>query len=120
MADGREPRQLLACDGKCGRLHPHRDVTPGVPGAEVPDQAAAAPAFRVGLEIIWLSAVALPKLLAGDMDPATEEVVFSCSLVVIVLAVTPWRYVWQQYSCEGGQVAMTGDLCFQSLRTRPS
>jgi hypothetical protein len=48
-------------------------------------------------KVIWLSAVALPKAVAGDMDPATRDVVFSCSVIVIILAVVPWRYVWQRY-----------------------
>jgi hypothetical protein len=26
-----------------------------------------------------------------------SEVIFNCSLVVIILAVVPWRYVWQRY-----------------------
>jgi hypothetical protein len=48
-------------------------------------------------KLLWLSAVALPKAVAGDLDPATQDVVVNCSLVVIILAVMPWRYVWQQY-----------------------
>ena len=48
-------------------------------------------------KLIWLSTVALPQVAAGHMDPATQGVVFSCSLVVVILAVVPWRYVWQRY-----------------------
>ena len=47
-------------------------------------------------KLIWLSLVALPELVAGTMDAATHEVMVSCLWVVIVLAVVPWRYVWQQ------------------------
>jgi hypothetical protein len=47
-------------------------------------------------KLLWLSVVALPKAVTGNLDAATQEVAVSCSLVVIVLAVTPWRYVWQQ------------------------
>lgn len=53
--------------------------------------------FESAWKIIWLSVVAVPKLVADDMDSATQEVVFSCLFVVIILAVVPWRYVWQQY-----------------------
>jgi hypothetical protein len=53
--------------------------------------------FEAIWKLIWLSAVALPMAVAGDMDPATQDVVFNCSLVVIILAVVPWRYVWQRY-----------------------
>jgi hypothetical protein len=48
-------------------------------------------------KLIWLSVVAVPQLMADAMDEATGKVLFSCSLVVVILAVIPWRYVWQQY-----------------------
>ncbi len=31
------------------------------------------------------------------MDQTTWETAFACLLVVVVLAVIPWRYVWAQY-----------------------
>jgi len=31
------------------------------------------------------------------VDQAMSETIFSCSLVVIIVAVIPWRYVWQRY-----------------------
>lgn len=40
---------------------------------------------------------ALPKAIAGDLDAATTETAVNCSLVVVILAVTPWRYVWRTY-----------------------
>lgn len=54
-------------------------------------------------KLIWLSVVALPKAAAGDLDPATQEVLIACLWVVVILAVVPWRYVWRQY------VTATGD-----------
>ena len=48
-------------------------------------------------KIIWLAVVALPKVVANELDPATQDVAFSCLFVVIILAVVPWRYVWQHY-----------------------
>ena len=33
----------------------------------------------------------------GDLDPATSDTVVSCSLVVFILSVTPWRFVWDIY-----------------------
>jgi hypothetical protein len=36
-------------------------------------------------------------VLAGDVDQAMSDVVASCSIVVLILAVIPWRYVWQRY-----------------------
>jgi hypothetical protein len=53
--------------------------------------------FESAWKLIWLAAVALPKAIAGDVDAATQEVLVACSLVVAILAVTPWRYVWRQY-----------------------
>ena len=53
--------------------------------------------FESAWKIIWLAVVALPKLAADDLDPATREVLSSCLWVVIILAVVPWRYVWQHY-----------------------
>lgn len=53
--------------------------------------------FEFLWKLIWLSVVALPAALANDVDPTMSEVIFSCSLVVIILAVVPWRHVWQRY-----------------------
>jgi len=53
--------------------------------------------FESTWKLLWLSLVALPEASAGDLDAATTEIVVSCSLVVVVLAVTPWRYVWRNY-----------------------
>jgi hypothetical protein len=43
---------------------------------------------------LGLAAVALPKVMAGELDAATQSVLVSCSLIVVIVAVTPWRYVW--------------------------
>jgi hypothetical protein len=59
--------------------------------------------FESAWKLLWLSLVALPKALSGDLDTATAETVFSCSLVVVILAVIPWRYAWRHY------VRATGD-----------
>ena len=48
-------------------------------------------------KLIWLSVVALPAMVAGDVDEAMSDVIFSCSFVVIILAVIPWGYVWRHY-----------------------
>jgi len=53
--------------------------------------------FESAWKLIWLAAVALPKALAGELDAATQEVLASCSLVVVIVAVTPWRHVWREY-----------------------
>ncbi len=53
--------------------------------------------FEALWKLIWLSVVALPAVVAGDVDDAMSEVIVNCSLVVIIVAVVPWRYVWQRY-----------------------
>lgn len=59
--------------------------------------------FESAWKLLWLTVVALPKATSGTLDSATTETLWSCSLVVVILAVTPWRHVWQQY------VRTTGD-----------
>lgn len=53
--------------------------------------------FECLWKLIWLSVVAVPAIVAGDVDETTREVIVNCSLVVIILAVTPWAYVWRHY-----------------------
>ena len=53
-------------------------------------------------KLIWLAVVALPALVAGDVDQAMSETILNCSLVVIIVAVVPWRYVWTQYVTANG------------------
>jgi hypothetical protein len=54
--------------------------------------------FESAWKLLWLGVVALPNAVAGTLDSATQEVVINCSLVIVILAVTPWRYVWRQYA----------------------
>jgi hypothetical protein len=53
--------------------------------------------FESAWKLLWLALVALPKATAGNLDPATTETLLDCSLVVVILAVTPWPYVWRNY-----------------------
>lgn len=53
--------------------------------------------FEVIWKIIWIAAVAVPHLIADDINAATRAVLVNCSLVVIIIAVIPWRYVWERY-----------------------
>jgi hypothetical protein len=54
-------------------------------------------------KLVWLSLVALPRAVTGNLDAATTETVVSCSLVVVILALIPWGYVWRTY------LRVTGD-----------
>ena len=58
--------------------------------------------LEVAWKLIWLTAVALPRYAAGDLDAATTEVLVNCSLVVVIIAVTPWRHVWRHYLLASG------------------
>jgi hypothetical protein len=53
--------------------------------------------FEVTWKVIWIAAVAVPHLVADDLNAATRDVLVNCSLVVIIAAVIPWRYVWRRY-----------------------
>ena len=53
--------------------------------------------FETAWKLLWLSLVALPKAVSVGLDAAMTETLVSCSLVVVIIAVTPWRYVWTQY-----------------------
>ena len=41
-------------------------------------------------------------VITGQLDPANLELFYRCLWVVIVLAVTPWRYVVSQYVTKRG------------------
>lgn len=53
--------------------------------------------FESGWKVLWLSLVALPRVVSGQLDDATLQTIYNCSFVVVVLAVTPWGYVWRTY-----------------------
>jgi hypothetical protein len=59
--------------------------------------------FEVTWKVIWIAAVALPHLVADDIDAATGEGLFNCSFVIVIIAVIPWRYAWKHF------VRMPGD-----------
>jgi len=58
--------------------------------------------FECLWKLIWLAVVAVPAAVADDVDQAMKNVIVNCSLVVIILAVVPWRYVWQRYVTSPG------------------
>jgi hypothetical protein len=53
--------------------------------------------FETLWKVIWLSVVALPAVLADRVDQAMTQVIVNCSLILIIVAVVPWRFVWQRY-----------------------
>ena len=58
--------------------------------------------FELGWKFIWVAVVVLPLWRADQLDPATLSVFYSCLVVLIVLAVVPWRYVARQYIVKPG------------------
>jgi hypothetical protein len=54
--------------------------------------------FESAWKLLWLGLVALPNAVRGDLDAATGDTAVNCSLVVVVLAVIPWRHVWRTYA----------------------
>lgn len=59
--------------------------------------------FESAWKLLWLGLVALPQALGDGLDSATTDMLVKNSLVVVILAVIPWRYVWRRY------VRATGD-----------
>jgi len=53
-------------------------------------------------KLIWLAAVGLPHLLADDVDAQMGSTLASMSLVVVIIAVTPWDHVWKRYVAAPG------------------
>lgn len=58
--------------------------------------------FELAWKFIWVAVVVLPLWITNQMDPATLNVFYSCLVVLIVLAVIPWRYVVAQYVAKQG------------------
>ena len=48
-------------------------------------------------KLLWLGAVALPRALGEGLDAETSTLVVNCSLVIAIIAVTPWHLVWRKY-----------------------
>jgi hypothetical protein len=66
-------------------------------GLRYPVQMLPVLLFESAWKLIWLGAVALPMAISGELDPATQDNVYACVWVLIILAVTPWRYVYTHY-----------------------
>jgi len=59
--------------------------------------------FESAWKLLWLSLVGLPLAASGGLDTAATEVLVNCSLVIVILAVTPWRCVWRTYAVGAGE-----------------
>jgi hypothetical protein len=66
-------------------------------GLRHPERMLPVLLFEALWKVLWLSLVALPLALGEGLDAATTDVLVNCSLVVVIIAVVPWRHVWQRY-----------------------
>ena len=71
-------------------------------GLRYPVQMLPVLLFESAWKVIWLAVVVLPQWIGQRMDAATLEVAYECLLVVIILAVIPWRYAFTQYVTKHG------------------
>lgn len=53
--------------------------------------------FESAWKLLWLALVALPRATGPGLDTATTEMLTKNALVVVIIAVIPWRYAWDTY-----------------------
>ncbi|QGN34414.1 hypothetical protein [Microlunatus sp. Gsoil 973] len=53
-------------------------------------------------KLLWLSLVALPKAIGGDLDAAAATILINCSLVIVIIVAVPWRYAVRSYARVAG------------------
>ena len=58
--------------------------------------------FEIGWKFIWVTVVVAPLWVNDLLDQATAEIFYSCLVVLIVVAVVPWRYVITHYITKHG------------------
>jgi len=71
-------------------------------GIRYPLQMLPVLLFEIAWKFIWMAVIVLPLWISNQMDPATLSVFYACLLVVIPLAVIPWRYVVTHYLTKKG------------------
>ncbi|OYQ32721.1 hypothetical protein CHU95_18355 [Niveispirillum lacus] len=54
--------------------------------------------WEIAWKLIWLFRIALPAWQQDQMTDAITANLVACGLVVILVAVTPWDYVWRRYA----------------------
>lgn len=59
--------------------------------------------FEVLWKVLWLALVAVPLLIANNLNGATESLLFSILFVVPIIAVTPWDFVWKRFVTTRGE-----------------
>jgi hypothetical protein len=69
-------------------------------GLRYPLQMLPVLLWEVTWKTLWLLIVPLPQWLAGHVEESIKPSVFACSMVVLVYAAVPWRYVIVRYAAE--------------------
>src|SRR3954470_17005490 len=59
--------------------------------------------FEVLWKVLWLALVAVPLLVADDLNGAAEKLLFSILFVIPIIAVTPWDYVGRRFVTTRGE-----------------
>jgi hypothetical protein len=77
-------------------------------GVHYPLQMLPVLLFELAWKFIWMAVVVLPLWTARQLDPATLQVFSACLVVVIPLAVIPWRYAVRQYVTKQGDPRRSG------------
>jgi hypothetical protein len=71
-------------------------------GVRYPLQMLPVLLFELAWKFIWTIVVVLPLWASDQMDPKTLSVFYACLVVVIPIAVIPWRYVVAHYVTKRG------------------
>ena len=66
-------------------------------GLRYPIQMLPLLVFESLWKATWLAVVAVPAVAAGEMNAETSRILSSVSLIVVILAVTPWDLVWRRF-----------------------
>ena len=72
-------------------------------GLRYPVQMLPVLLWEVTWKTLWLVLVPLPQWKTGHVDDATRPAVFAISMVVLVYAAVPWRYVFRRYVRADGE-----------------
>ena len=59
--------------------------------------------FEVLWKVLWLGVVAVPHLVANDLNASTETLLHSILFVVPIIAVTPWDFVYHRFVAGRGE-----------------
>ena len=72
-------------------------------GLRYPERLLPVLLFEVAWKLLWLGVIALPLWSQNKLDGATLARVGENGLVVIIIAVIPWRHVLAQYVTAPGE-----------------